>query len=88
MPVAQRSLFRLFSIVLVLVVGVVVGGCGQSIPKEVMFPDIAAAYAEQGYKPQQFNYLLERGTAPVYQETNQRWLDTVMDYINRGRAEP
>ncbi|MBR1002284.1 hypothetical protein [Bradyrhizobium liaoningense] len=53
-----------------------------------MFPDIAAAYAEQGYKPQQFNYLLERGTAPVYQETNQRWLDTVMDYINRGRAEP
>ncbi|MDI2078319.1 hypothetical protein ABIF68_007022 [Bradyrhizobium japonicum] len=65
-----------------------VGGFGQSIPKEVMFPDIAAAYAEQGYKPQQFNYLLERGTAPVYQETNQRWLDTVMDYINRGRAEP
>ncbi|MBR1032129.1 hypothetical protein [Bradyrhizobium liaoningense] len=84
-PVTSASPHRTYS---TGIHGDYVGGFGQSIPKEVMFPDIAAAYAEQGYKPQQFNYLLERGTAPVYQETNQRWLDTVMDYINRGRAEP
>jgi hypothetical protein len=65
--------------------GEYVGGFGQSIPKEVMFPDITAAYEAQGYKPQQFNYLLERGRAPVHQETNQRWLDSVMGYLNRER---
>lgn len=59
------------------------GGFGQSVPKEVMYPDIMSAYAQQGYKPVQFDYLMSRGRAPVFQRANQQWLDNMMKYLQQ-----
>src|SRR5262245_40504046 len=61
--------------------GEYLGGFGRSIPKEVMYPDILAAYKAQGYGPERYDYLMRQGMAPVYQRADQRWLDNIMKYL-------
>jgi len=65
--------------------GSYLGGLGRSVPKEVMYPDIMSAYAQQGYAPVQFDYLMGKGRAPVFQRTDQRWLDNIMRHLEETR---
>jgi hypothetical protein len=69
--------------------GEYVGGFGQSVPKEVMYPDIFKAYAQRRNKhgvpldASQTEYAFRIGTPPFYQETSQQWLDGVMRYLGK-----
>ena len=69
--------------------GEYIGGFGQSVPKEVMYPDIFKAYAQRRTKhgvpldASQTEYAFRIGTPPFYQETNQQWLDGVMRYLGK-----
>ena len=69
--------------------GQYVGGLPQSVPKEVMYPDMLSAYEAMGYDPVQFAYLMQRGKrgAPIAQRADQRWVDNVSQYLeaNQGR---
>jgi hypothetical protein len=65
--------------------GEYIGGFGQNVPREIMYPDIVKSYTEQGYAPFRHDYLMMRGAAPVYQRANQQWLDNIMTYL-RGRG--
>jgi len=72
--------------------GQYVGGFGQSIPKEVMYPDIVKplqAYRDAlpGYKPT-VDYLMSRSPKglPVTQQANQQWVDSVSKYLEGQRG--
>ena len=67
--------------------GEYVGGLPVSVPKEIMYPDVVEAlskYRESlpGYKPT-IDYLMMRTPKgfPVFQETNQKWLDQLSKYL-------
>jgi hypothetical protein len=62
-----------------------VGGLGQSVPREIMYPDIVTAYARQGFHPQGLDFLMLRGRAPVFQRADQQWLDNLMKYIQEPK---
>jgi hypothetical protein len=65
------------------------GGFGTSVPKEIMYPDMIAAYTKLGYAPFRHDYLMARGVegAPGAQKANQKWVDDVSRFIERGRVE-
>jgi len=65
--------------------GEYLGGFGQSVPKEVMYPNIIDAYRKQGYRPDQYDYLMGRGAAPVFQKADPQWLEGIMKYL-RGQG--
>ena len=65
-----------------------IGGLGTSVPKEVMFPEMIKAYADMGYSPAQYDYLMARGVkgAPESQRADQRWLDGIMGWLQANPA--
>jgi len=67
--------------------GQYVGGLGQSVPKEVLFPDMVKAFGEMGYRPVQFDYLMQRGKAgaPIAQRADQNWVDSISQYLETAR---
>jgi hypothetical protein len=65
--------------------GEYLGGFGQSVPKEVMYPNIINAYRKQGYSPEQYDYLMGRGAVPVFQKADPQWLEGIMKYL-RGQG--
>jgi hypothetical protein len=62
--------------------GTYTGGLGESIPFDVMFPDMAAYYASHPkYSGTRFDKLATTLAGDVkHQEANQQWLDNLMKW--------
>ncbi|HEX3412872.1 MAG TPA: hypothetical protein VHT00_14225 [Stellaceae bacterium] len=65
--------------------GTYTGGLGTSVPFDVMFPDLAAHYAQR-YPTTRFDKLATSLAGDVkHQETNQQWLDGIMRYLEQQK---
>jgi hypothetical protein len=69
--------------------GQYVGGLGQSVPKEVMYPQMLDAYRKLGYDPFRYDYLMQRGVrgAPIAQRADQQWVDNISNYLEQARRQ-
>ena len=67
--------------------GQYIGGLEQSIPRNIMYPDMINAYKKLGYEPFRYDYLMQRGVtgAPIAQQADQRWVDTISKYLEANR---
>jgi len=69
--------------------GQYVGGLEQSVPKELMYPQMLDAYRQMGYDPFRYDYLMQRGVrgAPIAQRADQQWVDSISQYLEQARRQ-
>lgn len=67
--------------------GQYIGGLGQSVPKEIAYPDMVEALRKMGYPAFRNNYLMQRGVtgAPIAQRVDQRLIDNISKYLEASR---
>lgn len=67
--------------------GKYIGGLEQSVPRDIMYPDMINAYRKLGYEPFRYDYLMQRGVtgAPIAQQADQRWVDTISKFLEARR---
>jgi hypothetical protein len=69
--------------------GQYIGGLGQSVPKEIVYPDMVEALRKMGYPAFRNDYLMQRGVtgAPIAQRVDQRLVDDLSKYLEAKRRQ-
>jgi len=66
--------------------GEYMGGLEESLPVEVMFPNLTKKILDAGYRADQLPYLMGKDRQG-YEKFDQQWLDGVMKYLSsRGQS--